>query len=229
MGLYGDACATFHTCQISAYFKKKDVNICIILRHCRKSCNFVDEMKIIGFAYIDGRVEMVLKGDSALLNNRKPMFVPDWTNDLRMCPCKVLRVSRLGKNIAPRFASRYYDAIAPAVDFVAYDVLTETRKQGGSWAVANSFDYSLSVGSFASPETVYTWGLEHTDGTQTSLDSGAWCMEADEAVRRASEVMTIRQGDLIYISGTSCYVSACQNEIVRACNGGEDKLYCKIK
>ena len=51
-----------------------------------------------------------MKGDSSLLVNRKPFFIPDWSEDVRMTPCVVLRVSRMGKNIAARFASRYYDA-----------------------------------------------------------------------------------------------------------------------
>ena len=64
-------------------------------------------MKIIGFIGIDGAVEMVLKGDSCLLNNRKPFFLPEQGAGIRMTPCIVLRVSRLGKHIAPKFASRY--------------------------------------------------------------------------------------------------------------------------
>jgi hypothetical protein len=39
-------------------------------------------MKIIGFIYRESGYEMVLKGDSCLLNGRKPMFVPDWTKEL---------------------------------------------------------------------------------------------------------------------------------------------------
>ena len=70
-------------------------------------------MKIIGFVYDDGEAQMVLKGDSCLLNNRKPMFVPDWTQELGVTECMILRVSRLGKGIARKFASRYYDAVAP--------------------------------------------------------------------------------------------------------------------
>ncbi len=185
-------------------------------------------MKIIGFAYIDGQTEMVLKGDSSLLNGRKPMFVPDWTHDLRCTPCIVLRVCRLGKNIAARFGNRYYDAVAPGADFVAYDVLAEARKGGHSWLRATTFDFSLSVGEFGTG-TEYTWSLVHTDETEETLDANELIISPDEAVHRVSEVMTIRQGDLIYIQQKTDARTVCTNEILRAVANREEKLYCKIK
>ena len=106
-------------------------------------------MKIIGFVYHDGETEMVLKGDSCLLNGRKPLFIPDWTTDLGVTECLILRVSRLGKEIAPKFASRYYDAVAPGADFVAQDVLREVQSAGRSWTQALGFDYSLAIGEWS--------------------------------------------------------------------------------
>ena len=91
---------------------------------------------------------MVLKGDSCLLNGRKPMFIPDWTNELGVTNCIILRVSRLGKEIAPRFANRYYDAVAPGADFTALDKLREAQAAGKPWTEAIAFDYSLAIGEW---------------------------------------------------------------------------------
>ena len=73
-------------------------------------------MKIIGFIYrqkskvesrkTDEQWMMVLKGDSCLLNGRKPMFLPDGTSELGVTECLLLRVSRLGTEIAPTFGRR---------------------------------------------------------------------------------------------------------------------------
>ena len=57
-------------------------------------------MKIIGFIYDEGKTAMVLKGDSCLLNGRKPFFMPDWSQEIGVTNCIILRVSRLGKEIA---------------------------------------------------------------------------------------------------------------------------------
>ena len=168
-------------------------------------------MKIIGFSYIDGTCQMVLKGDSCLLVNRKPFFTPDWTNDVRVNRCVVLRVSRLGKGIAARFAGRYYDAIAEGLDFVAWDKLQEAREKGGSWTEAMCFDYSLAVG---------TW----RDDERLEISDERLVVPINEAIARVSNVMTIRQGDLIYIPYKDAAREVERDEVIEG-----EGLYCKIK
>jgi 2-keto-4-pentenoate hydratase/2-oxohepta-3-ene-1,7-dioic acid hydratase in catechol pathway len=174
-------------------------------------------MKIIGFVYHDGETEMVLKGDSCLLNGRKPLFIPDWTTDLGVTECLILRVSRLGKEIAPKFASRYYDAVAPGADFVAQDVLREVQSAGRPWTQALGFDYSLAIGE---------WSEVQSDKVQSTKE---WVMTPEEAIAEASRVMTIRQGDLIYIQRRQAPRTVHKEDIIRIEINGEEKLYCKIK
>ena len=180
-------------------------------------------MKIIGFIYRDGSPEMVLKGDSCLLNGRKPMFIPDWTNELGVTDCMILRVSRLGKEIAPKFASRYYDAVAPGADFIALDIAREAQANGRPWTKAIDFDYSLAVGEWME---IGDWKLEIGDW---KLEIGDWLMTPEEAVAEASKVMTIRQGDLIYIQAKQAPKVVHKEEVICKQIGGEEKLYCKIK
>lgn len=165
-------------------------------------------MKIIGFIGIDGAVEMVLKGDSCLLNNRKPFFLPEQSAGIRMTPCIVLRVSRLGKHIAPKFASRYYDAVANGVDFQDETLLTQARKTGGAWTKALTFDYSLAVGEMESRE----------------LRADDLLISPEEAIAEVSKVMTIRQGDLIYIQRTNGSRIVQPEDVIEA-----EGLYCKVK
>ena len=174
-------------------------------------------MKIIGFVYHDGETEMVLKGDSCLLNGRKPLFIPDWTTDLGVTECLILRVSRLGKEIAPKFASRYYDAVAPGADFVAQDVLREVQSAGRPWTKALGFDYSLAIGE---------WSDVQSDKVQSTKE---WVMTPEEAIAEASRVMTIRQGDLIYLQRRQAPRTVHKEDIIRIEINGEEKLYCKIK
>ena len=174
-------------------------------------------MKIIGFVYRDGKSEIVLKGDSCLLNGRKPMFMPDWTQELGVTECMILRVSRLGKEIAPRFASRYYDAIAPGADFTAVDILRSAQTDGRPWTEAIAFDFSLAIGEWMLPGTAYC------------PENGEWLVSPEEAIAQASKLMTIRQGDLIYIQANKPPRTVLKEEIIRAEIEGQEKLYCKIK
>lgn len=175
-------------------------------------------MKIIGFIHSKGEPEMVLKGDSCLLNGRKPMFIPEWTNELGVTDCIILRVSRLGKEIAPRFAERYYDAVAPGADFVAMDLLRSLQAEGKPWTTATCFDYSLAIGN---------WTEGQGDKGQGTKD--ALVLSPSEAIARASKVMTIRQGDLIYIQAAKSPREVHKEDIIRVEIDGEEKLYCKIK
>ena len=51
----------------------------------------------------------------------------------------------------------------------------------------------------------------------------------EEAIAQASKVMTIRQGDLIYIQAKQAPRRVEKEEIIRVEINGEEKLYCKIK
>lgn len=166
-------------------------------------------MKIIGFSNIGGEVKMVLKGDSSLLVNHKPFFIPDWSNDIQMTPCVVLRISRLGKNIAAAFAHRYYDVVALGLNIYAADYVAQ-----GDWTRGWAFDYSLPLGKWI------------------SIDENPWqelIITMEEAIEQASKVMTIRQGDMIAID---CNIPSRQlnkEEVIQINNNGDELLYCKIK
>lgn len=192
-------------------------------------------MKIIGFVYNDGQTEMVLKGDSCLLNGRKPLFMPEWTNELAVTECIILRVSRLGKEIASKYASRYFNAIAYGADFIALDVAREAKAQGKPWTKALAFDYSLAIGEWmeAYPQQCSTDGHWQSDRAELFTREGKgeeeWLITPEEAIAEASKVMTIRQGDLIYIQAKCAPRKVEREEVIRKEADGEEKLYCKIK
>ena len=161
---------------------------------------------------------MVLKGDSCLLNGRKPFFTPEGASEIGVTPCMILRVSRLGKEIAPKFANRYYDAVAPGADFIDLSKARAAQAAGRPWTRALAFDYSLAIG-------------EWSEGVKELRSEGVkeWLISPEEAVAQASKVMTIRQGDLIYIQSKQAPRTVQKEEIIRVEIDGEEKLYCKIK
>lgn len=161
---------------------------------------------------------MVLKGDSCLLNGRKPFFMPEGASEIGMTPCLILRVSRLGKEIALKFADRYYDAVAPGADFIALDKAREAQAQGKPWTQALAFDYSLALGE---------WTEVKSEGMKELMSE--LILSPEEAIVEASRVMTIRQGDLIYIQAKQSPRMVQKEEIIRVTIDVEDKLYCKIK
>lgn len=161
----------------------------------------------------------MLKGDSCLLNGRKPLFMPEWTKELGVTECLILRVSRLGKEIGLKFADRYYDAVAPGADFIAMDIAREAQQSGKPWTKALAFDYSLAIGEW----------MNNDEMSATPLLNDELIISPEEAIVEASKLMTLRQGDLIYIQRRQVPRPVHNEEIIRVEIDGEEKLYCKIK
>ncbi len=172
-------------------------------------------MKIICFTKIDGQVKMVLKCDSSLLVNRKPFFIPDWSEDVRVVPCAVVRVSRLGKNIGQKFASRYYDAVAPGFNIFAADFVAT-----GDWTSGFAFDYSLVVGEIEPLAT---------PAELLGKEAASWVIDLDQAVELASSIMTLRQGDMIVIDQNVAARNLVPEEVLTEEQNGKEVVYCKVK
>ncbi len=73
--------------------------------------NYALHNKELGHTHENKEPVIFLKPDSAILKDGKPFFIPDFSNEVHYETEVVVRICRLGKNIAPRFASRYYDAV----------------------------------------------------------------------------------------------------------------------
>jgi 2-keto-4-pentenoate hydratase/2-oxohepta-3-ene-1,7-dioic acid hydratase in catechol pathway len=125
----------------------------------------------------------------------------------------------LGKEIGLKFANRYYDAIAPGADFIAMDKAREAQQAGRPWTEAIAFDYSLAIGEWISNDEM----------SAAKLLNDEMVISPEEAIVEASRVMTIRQGDLIYIQYKKAPRPVKKEEIIRVEIDGEEKLYCKIK
>lgn len=166
-------------------------------------------MKILGFTYCQGKHQLVMKCDSSLLNNRKPFFQPDWSEDMRAAHCIAIRICRLGKHIAPRFASRYYDALALGLDFRAEDWMNRNI------ARATAFDYSLSVGNWIEPDNFPKQWMPSE-------------LPIDQAIAEASNVVTLRTGDIVFVDIQEAQCVH-RDETIQVTAGEQEYIYCKIK
>jgi 2-keto-4-pentenoate hydratase/2-oxohepta-3-ene-1,7-dioic acid hydratase in catechol pathway len=144
-----------------------------------------------------------LKAETALLRAGLPFYYPDFTRDLRASASVVLRVCRLGRSIAAKFASRYYKHAGIAVDFMAHDLWERSRMAGGAWDCARGFDYSTAVGSdFISMDDAGDFGAV----SFSLCCNGAvlWRCHAaqmrwtfDEIIAYVSQFVMLKMGDLV--------------------------------
>ena len=141
--------------------------------------------------------------DSALLKGGKPFFVPDFTQRCDYELEIVVRINRLGKTIAPRFASRYYDALTVGIDFTARDLQQRFRQKGLPWDLCKGFDGSAVIGDFVAKEDLpdinsLSFRLDIDGKTVQSGFSGDMLYKVDELIAYVSRFFTLKTGDLLF-------------------------------
>ncbi len=144
-----------------------------------------------------------LKPDSALLKKNKPFFLPDFSKNLQFEAEVVLRISKLGKGIAAKYANRYYDALTVGIDFTARDLQHRFSQAGHPWELSKTFDGSAPVGTFLPAEEF----VSHADISFTLEVNGEVRQEGNtsdlifgfpEIIEYVSKYYTLKTGDLIF-------------------------------
>ncbi|WP_459187837.1 fumarylacetoacetate hydrolase family protein [Parabacteroides sp. APC149_11_2_Y6] len=144
-----------------------------------------------------------MKPDSSLLKDGKPFFIPDFSSEIHYETEIVVKIDRLGKNIAERFAHRYYNEITVGIDFTARDLQSKLRTNGLPWEISKAFDNSAAIGDFIPVSRV-----EDVDAIPFHLDiNGNKVQEGntrdmlfsiDKIIAYVSRFFTLKIGDLIY-------------------------------
>lgn len=155
--------------------------------------------------YITEHPIVFCKTDSALLKEKKPFFIPEWTHACMARINVVIRICRLGKYISKKFAHRYYDAMTLGIDFFAADLLQEQQAHGLPWELSKGFDGSAALGEWTSCNDIAnTRFCLQLDGTIVQEGNTAnWVFHIDDLIEYLSQFYTLRQGDLIY-TGCPC-------------------------
>lgn len=109
--------------------------------------NYVAHAEELGNDIPDEPV-IFMKPKSAMLQPHAPFYYPEFTNELHYECELVLRISKNGKYIQEKFASKYYDAITTGIDFTARDIQTELKEKGLPWEKAKSWDNSAVIGKW---------------------------------------------------------------------------------
>ena len=77
-----------------------------------------------------------LKPDTALLRNNDPFYIPAFSHEVHYECELVVRIDRVGRSIAEKFAHRYYREVGLGIDFTARDLQREAIAKGLPWEPA---------------------------------------------------------------------------------------------
>ena len=165
--------------------------------------NYAQHNKELGHTLVNKEPVIFMKPDSALLKDGKPFFIPDFSKRVDYETELVVRINRLGKNIAPRFANRYYDAVTVGIDFTARDLQSEFRANGAPWELSKGFDNSAAIGTFV-PISRYAdiqklnFKLTIDEQVVQQGNTADMLFSVDYIISYVSQFVTLKIGDLIF-------------------------------
>jgi acylpyruvate hydrolase len=144
-----------------------------------------------------------LKPDSSIIKNNKPFFLPGFSSDIQYEVEVVIKISKLGKGIEPRFAYRYFDEVTLGIDITARDLQNQQSTAGLPWEISKCFDGAAPLGKFIHVKTIkdlqdVDFRLDINGKTVQKSRTSDMIFGFSEIIGYVSKFFTLKTGDLIF-------------------------------
>lgn len=164
--------------------------------------NYSEHAKELNNAVPDEPV-IFMKPKSALVLPGKPVYYPEFTDDLHYECELVVRIGKNGKFIQEKFAHKYYSEISVGLDFTARDVQQRQKTKGLPWEIAKAFDNSAVIGSFIPVSegmdmSNLNFQLKLNDNIVQNGHTADMIFSVNQIIAYVSQFFTLNIGDLIY-------------------------------
>jgi 2-keto-4-pentenoate hydratase/2-oxohepta-3-ene-1,7-dioic acid hydratase in catechol pathway len=166
-----------------------------------------------------------MKPDSAILLKQHPFVIPEFSEDIHHEIELIVKISKVGKYIEPKFAHKYYDEISVGIDFTARDLQAKLKEKGLPWEKAKAFDGSAVIGEFL-PKSQFV-SLENATVQKGNSKMMMW--NIDELVSYVSQYFTLKIGDILF-TGTPEGVAAVKpNDVLEGFLEGHKLFRIQVK
>ncbi|MFW5656429.1 MAG: fumarylacetoacetate hydrolase family protein [Bacteroidota bacterium] len=195
--------------------------------------NYVDHAKELNNP-LPGKPVFFLKPDTSLLRNNQPFYHPDFSDEVHYEVEIILRINRVGKNIEPEFADRYFSDLGLGIDFTARDLQRDAKEKGLPWELAKAFDNSAVLGTFKQKRKFddvenIRFYLEKNGEKVQEGNTKDMIFNFNHIISYVSRFLTLKIGDLIY-TGTPAGVGPVKiGDKFIGYIEGEKMFECEIK
>lgn len=144
-----------------------------------------------------------IKPDSAILPKEQDFYIPEFSNEIHYEVELLVKIKKVGKHIAPKFAHNYYDEIGLGIDFTARDLQSQLKAKGLPWEKAKGFDGSAVVGKWIRKkkyENMEELGfslLKNGEIVQKG-DTSLMLWKIDELISYVSTFFMLKKGDILF-------------------------------
>ena len=169
----------------------------------------------------DSDLYLTVRSDSSVLRNNDDFYMPSFSQKMVCTVGYMLRVTRLAKCMNEKFAPRCYDAVGVAVAFTAQDVVERNCALCRPCDEAYCFDKSIALSpESVAPDAVNKGLLQIKIGnSQKECKLSDLQISFDKALSKASELLTLKMGDIVYVATTEPFAPQIGDRIEVALNG----------
>jgi len=160
--------------------------------------NYADHAKELKNELPDKPI-VFIKPQTAILKDNKAFYLPPWSSDMHYETEIVLKISKQGKYVDEKFASKYYSEVTVGIDFTARDLQAQQKAKGLPWEIAKAFDHSAVLGEFRKPKFKNINFSMNLNGVEVQKgNTGDAIFSFEKIIAYASQFFTLQQGDLIF-------------------------------
>jgi 2-keto-4-pentenoate hydratase/2-oxohepta-3-ene-1,7-dioic acid hydratase in catechol pathway len=194
--------------------------------------NYVDHAKEMNHA-VPTEPVVFMKPRSALLEENKPFYYPEFTKELHYETEVVLKICSNGRHVEEKFAHKYYKEMTVGIDMTARDIQRKCKEEGKPWEISKSFDHSAVVGEMIpiegfDPKAV-EFSLKQNGEVVQQGNTKDVIFDFDFLISHVSQYFTLNIGDLLF-TGTPVGVGEIAiGDKLEAFLGNRKLLDCQVK
>ncbi len=175
-----------------------------------------------------------IKPDSAVLPKQQDFYIPDFAQEVHYEVEVLIKIKKVGKHIAEKFAPPYYDEVGIGIDFTARDLQQELKSKGLPWEKAKGFDGAAVIGKWLPKDKFpdldnINFELRKNGDLVQKGNTSHMLWKIDELIAYVSKYFTLKKGDIIFTGTPAGVGRISSNDYLSASLEKEELLSVKIK
>ncbi len=175
-----------------------------------------------------------IKPDSSVLPKEQDFYIPEFSNDVQHEVEVLVKIKKVGKHIAEKFAHKYYDEVSLGIDFTARDLQQQLKEKGLPWEKAKGFDGAAVIGKWL-PKTNFknlnnlNFSLLSNDKVVQEGNTSLMLWKIDELIAYVSKYFMLKKGDVIFTGTPAGVCKVNTNDYLSGKLEDEQMFSVKIK
>ena len=145
-----------------------------------------------------------------------------------------MKINKVGKHIAQKFAHKYYDEIGLGIDFTARDMLRSLKAKGLPWEKAKGFDRAAVIGKWL-PKAQFEYvvklafQLKKNQEVVQEGDTALMLWKIDELIAYVSSFFMLKKGDILFTGTPAGVGKVSPNDYLSGTLEGEEMFSINVR